>query len=82
MFYTMQRDNLREVEYYTAEPKRGFEPEGSIKHISKKGYFHTWGSIPWKSTYDDSFYNRTVAIIEEEDGSITEIPSEWIKFIS
>ena len=78
----MQRENLREVEYYTAEPKRGFEPENATNDAPKKGYFHTWGNTPYKSIYDESYYNRAVAVIEEEDGGIIEIPSEWIKFIS
>lgn len=77
----MNRENLRKVSYYTESPNQGFDPEKDGP-IAKFGYFHAWGETPFKSPYDDSYYNRTIAVIEKEDGSIIEIPSEWIKFES
>ena len=75
----MNRENLRRVSYYTENPYQGFDPETEAPK-AKFGHFHTWGETPWKSPYDDSFYNKAVAIIEEEDGSMIEIPPEWLKF--
>ena len=75
----MKRENLRKVLYYTYDPEQEQE-FGNDASVAKQGYFHTWGQTPWKSPYDDSYYNRAVAVIEKEDGCIIEIPSEWLKF--
>lgn len=77
----MGRENLRTVIYYTSNPNEGFIP-GVDSPEKKKGYFHRWGVAPWKSPYDDSYFNKVIAVIEEENGQIIEIPDEWIIFES
>jgi hypothetical protein len=81
MVFVMNRENLRKVSYYTEDPNQGFDPERETPQ-NKLGYFHAWGVTPWKSPYDNSYYNRAVAVIEEENGYMIEIPSEWFKFES
>lgn len=77
----MKREDLRKVTYYTSDPNEGFMPnEDSPKEM--KGYFHRWGETPWKSPYDDTPFNKVIAVIEDEDGHVVEIPDEWIIFES
>ena len=77
----MKRENLRKVSYYKENPNQGFDPENESKCEKKIGYFHIMGWTPWKSPYDDSYYNRSIAVIEEENGVLVEIPIEWVKFL-
>jgi hypothetical protein len=78
----MERNNLRKVKYFTSQPNKGFDPERTTEDESFQGFFHTWAVAPYKSPYDDTYYNRTMAVVEQDDGSILEIPAEWVTFIS
>lgn len=79
----MNRENLRRVSYYTENPNQGFDPEREYEPIAKEGYFHTWSTSQWPSPYEESgYYNRAVAIIEEEAGNLIEVPTDLITFIS
>ncbi|OOM16753.1 hypothetical protein [Clostridium saccharobutylicum] len=65
----MNRDNLRKVEIIE------IEDNDKIKVINT-GYFHQF--------ITDFFFDRsrTMALIENEDGSITKVPFYSIRFIS
>ena len=81
--FVMNRESLRRVSYYTENPNQGFDPERENDPIAKEGYFHTWSTIPWPNPHgEDDYYNRAVAIIEEEAGNLIEVPTDWITFIS
>ena len=81
--FVMNRESLRRVSYYTENPNQGFDPERENDSIAKEGYFHTWSTTPWPNPHgEDDYYNRAVAIIEEEAGNLIEVPTDWITFIS
>jgi hypothetical protein len=47
---------------------------------TKKGYFHQWGLMS-ESNGDETYYNVTVGIIEEETGECHSIYVADIKFL-
>ena len=80
----MNREDLRKVSYYTEEPNpQVFDLEIVKIPTAKIGYFQTWGKTPWPSPYEgEPYYNKTMAIIEEEDGNLIEVPIDRVTFIS
>ncbi len=79
----MKRENLREVSYCTEDPNQGFDPERENEPVKKVGYFHVWSTIPWPNPYEENgYYNRTVAVIEEEAGNLIELPTDRVTFIN
>lgn len=79
----MKKENLRRVSYSLEPRNEGFYPEGEDKPVETfNGYFHKWTEELCKSPYDNSYYKKTVAIVEQEDGSLITIPHEWFKFLN
>ncbi len=75
------RDSLRVV-HYTRQAQDGFNPDDSKKAETIKGYFHAWGEKPTKSPHDDSYYNETIAYVEnDETGAIEEVFATCITFV-
>lgn len=73
----MKREELRKVEFRHSM-------DGGFSFNTYTGYFHMWG-LECINTIgnngQDISTNYTVAIIEEEDGSVTTIEPSGIKFI-
>jgi len=75
IIYTYMRENLRKVRVarhrIDAQNKDGFE-----------GYFHTFADDPFLTGGDGGWVNRTVAIVEDENGSVRKVPMDSIKFLN
>ena len=59
---------MREILYKTSQ-------NGEFE---QHGLFH--GFFPATCDWRENFGNYTIAIIEKEDGTILDLPTDWIKF--
>ena len=73
----MKKEELRKVEF-------SHSMDGGYTYQTYEGYFHTWGLESVTSMTDggnDQISNFTVAIIEEEDGTISSVNPSFVKFL-
>lgn len=67
----MKKEELRKIEF-TSRSYRG--------NAIKKGYFHQWGLMS-ESNGDDTYYNVSVGIVEDEEGNVCSVYPATIKFL-
>ncbi|UTN02310.1 hypothetical protein L0669_13375 [Flavobacterium bizetiae] len=51
------------------------------QHDGFKGYFHTFADDPFLTGGNGGWKNKTIAIIESEDGHVRKVPVDKFKFI-
>ncbi len=73
----MKREDLRKVEFQHTM-------DGGYSYQTYNGYFHTWGLESVNTVTDsgqDYSTSYSIAIIEEEDGSVSTVAPQFIKFV-
>lgn len=75
IIYTNMRDNLRKV-------RVGRHRIDAQNRDSFEGYFHTFADDPFLTGGDGGWINRTVAIVEDENGSVRKVPMDSIRFLN
>lgn len=79
----------RKVFYRLSDPPT-FDPDKSIEEVEeyeklygeRDGWFHRWTDVSEFDSKSDRILIVANGIIEQEDGSLVDIPFRWIRFIN